>query len=132
MRNPQCRKVKRGKKKKTKKMQPNKTSGDVVIVTKEYELRECIKRIAEYCKSDAVDCLNQVLREKNTSDPSCSAITTFNRFNEYLLFDKLFNEKDDEEDVFGLVKAIGYSNSDIELWKKKIDEERIRNECSSQ
>lgn len=99
---------------------------------KEYELRECIKRIAEYCKSDAVDCLNQVLREKNTSDPSCSAITTFNRFNEYLLFDKLFNEKDDEEDVFGLVKAIGYSDSDIELWKKKIDEERIRNECSSQ
>ena len=58
-----------------------------------------------------------------TEDEDCSATVIYDRLKEYLLFDKLLNNKVDEIDVFEWMRTKRYSTDDIIFFKKKIKEQ---------
>lgn len=83
------------------------------------ELLKCIDRMVTLYIYDTIILLDKLL----TEDEDCSATVIYDRLKEYLLFDKLLNDKVDEIDVFEWIRTKRYSTDDIIFFKKKIKEQ---------
>ena len=81
-------------------------------------LDECIKYISDWYFSDTVELLYLVL------DPQYSAITTLNRLWVYLQYKKKTDRSYECSSVSSLFKKMGYTPEDIDLFRKKAQEER--------
>jgi hypothetical protein len=86
-------------------------------------LDECIKYISDWYFSDTVELLDLVL-DDDVVDPQYSAITTLNRLWVYLQYKKKTDRSYECSSVSSLFKKMGYTPEDIDLFRKKAQEER--------
>jgi len=88
-------------------------------------LASCITRIFTLYQQDNVALLNHVLVD-DPIDPDFSAITTYYCFDDELWFKKEIKKEPCDYDVFGYLKMLGYSEHQVEIFKRKIKEESLR------
>lgn len=84
--------------------------------------KECLERISENFLSDTIELFDLVLSD-DVEDPQYSAIIVINRIWLYLQYKNMTNKIYQYSQVDAFIESIGYSTKDIEIFRKKAQDE---------
>lgn len=87
------------------------------------DTEECMEYISDCFFSDTVELFDLVL-DDDVADPQYSAITTLNRLWVYLQYKKRTDPNYECSNIPALFEKMGYAEEDINLFIKKVRDER--------